>query len=89
MEGKFSSSVLEKPLRSSLSPPATLSPATHSHPAVVWLHPESLETTNVKNENNNILTIFFHLNHQSPLQDKISNFNHSDTAFKSSSPRKK
>lgn len=53
--------------------------------ATFWEHGNH----NVENENNdNILTIFFHLNHQLPLQDKISNFNHSDTAFKSSSPRK-
>lgn len=43
----------------------------------VWLHFKSLETSDVKNaNNNNFLTILFHCDHQLHLQDKISNFNH-------------
>lgn len=80
---------------SSLCLPATSSSSTHFDPAVTWilivgLHSECLETFDVKNgNNNNFLTIFLHLDDQLHLQDKISNFNHSDTTFKSPSPRKK
>jgi len=94
VEVKLASSVLETPW-ASLSPCHCIlcysfPPCSYANTNCVWLHSESLETSDVKNENNNnFLTIFFHLHHQLHLQDKISNFNHSETTFKSSSLTKK